>query len=386
MNRRDRETESERRVADVGLVFSERYLHHNTNPYRLPTSGQALPFVEQVDHPSNPRLVERTMKLVEMTGLGERIERISPCQAPVDALTTYHTPEYVERVREVAASGGGETGQGAPIGVDSYDVALLAAGGGMAAVDAVLSGAVRSAYALVRPPGHHAMSDKGMGFCVFNNVVIAARHAQRTRGIERVMILDWDVHSGNGTQDAFYADPSVLFFSIHQDRLYPEDFGWVDQIGEGEAAGRTVNVPLPGGSGDATYLAILDEIVAPITRQFQPELILISAGQDASASDPLGRMSVTTDGYRRMTERMMALAGELCDGRLALFQEGGYSEIYAPYCTLAIIETLVGERTGIEEPMNPERAARWPQSQTIGLDARAAIEAVKEQQQRFWSL
>jgi acetoin utilization deacetylase AcuC-like enzyme len=256
----------------------------------------------------------------------------------------------------------------------------------MAAVDALMNGDLRRVYALVRPPGHHAMADLGMGYCIFNNVVIAARHAQRTHGLAKVMILDWDVHSGNGTQDAFYADNSVLFFSIHQDRLYPEQFGWVEQSGEGDGVGHTINIPLPPGCGNATYQAVIEEIVAPITRQFQPDVIFISAGQDASSSDPLGRMSVTSSGYRWMTRMLMGLADDLCDGRLIGVQEGGYSEIYAPYCTLAIVEELAGVNSGIEEPVNPERASRWPQSQAVGLDARAAIEAVKEHHHDFWDV
>jgi acetoin utilization deacetylase AcuC-like enzyme len=371
-------------MPDVGLVFSGRYLQHNTNPYRLPVSGDPLPFVEQVDHPSNPRLVERTIKLLDMTGSDEWLHRISPYRAPVDALAAYHTRAYIERVEQLCLAGGGETGQGAPVGRDSYEIALLAAGGAMAAVDTVMSPELQRVFALVRPPGHHAMSDRGMGYCVFNNVVVAARHAQRTHGLPKVLVLDWDVHSGNGTQDAFYSDSSVLFFSVHQDRLYPEDFGWIEQSGAGDGAGRTVNIPLPPGCGDPTYLAVIEEIVAPIARQFRPDIIFVSAGQDASSADPLGRMCVTSEGYRRMTRAMIDLAGDLCDGRLVMVQEGGYSEIYAPYCTLAIVEELAGVRSGIEEPVNPDRASRWPQSKMIGLDARAALEAVKEHQRAFW--
>jgi acetoin utilization deacetylase AcuC-like enzyme len=368
----------------VGLVYSGRYLQHNTNPYRLPISGEPLPFVEQVDHPSNPRLVERTMKLLDMSDIGQHLQMISPYSAPEPMIALYHTQEYIERVAALSETGGGDAGQGAPVGVDSYQIALLAAGGAMAAVDAVMGGDVSRAYALVRPPGHHAMSDKGMGFCIFNNVVIAAHHARRTYGLERVMIYDWDVHHGNGTQDAFYDDPSVLFISTHQDRLYPEQFGHLDQNGEGEGVGKTVNIPLPAGCGDAAYLAAVEEIITPVARQFQPELILVSAGQDASSADPLGRMSVTAEGYRKLTAAMIALATELCDGRLAVVQEGGYSETYAPYCTLAILEALTEYRSNLEEPVNQERADRWPQSQSVGLDARAALDAVKQQYAGYW--
>ncbi len=373
-------------MATVGLVYSGRYLQHNTNPYRLPLTGGPLPFVEQVDHPSNPRLVERTMKLLDMSNIGEHLQMISPYAAPESIITSYHTQEYIEHVAKLSESGGGDAGQGAPVGIDSYEIALLAAGGAMAAVDAIMGGDVQRAFALVRPPGHHAMSNQGMGFCIFNNVVIAAHHARRTYGIERVMIFDWDVHHGNGTQDAFYSDPEVLFFSTHQDRLYPEDYGHLDQVGEGDATGRTVNIPLPAGSGDITYLAAVEEIILPIAREFKPELILVSAGQDASASDPLGRMCVTSEGYRRMTTAMMTLADEHCDGRLVIVQEGGYSEIYAPYCTLAILEALADYRSNLEEPVNQARADRWPQSQSIGLDARAALTAARTQQAEYWNL
>jgi acetoin utilization deacetylase AcuC-like enzyme len=267
-------------------------------------------------------------------------------------------------------------------------VARLAAGGTIAAVDAVMTGAVDAAYALVRPPGHHAMADEGMGFCVFNNAVVAARQAQGTHGAERVLILDWDVHHGNGTQAAFWADPSVLFISLHQDDLYPPGWGAADQVGVGEGEGFTVNVPLPAGTGNRGYDEAFARIAVPIARQFDPDLVIISAGQDASVFDPLARMSLTLAGYRAITEAMMTVAAECCQGRLVITQEGGYAPQYAPYCTATVAQTLVGILPGDESIADPygERAETQPASVTLGLDAASAIERAIAVQQRYWAI
>jgi acetoin utilization deacetylase AcuC-like enzyme len=369
----------------TGLVYDDRYLQHNPGVETLWTTGKALPFVDPHLHFSNFRLVMRTKHLVDLTGLGQQLVRIEPYMASVDDVTVYHTPEYVERVRLLCADGGGDTGEGAPASPESYEIALLAAGGAMAAVDAVVAGHARNAFANIRPPGHHAMADKGMGFCIFSNVVIAARHAQRTHGIERVMILDWDVHDGNGTQDAFYHDASVLFFSLHQDRLYPPGFGELEQTGEGEGAGYTVNLPLPPGSGDATYLAAFERIVLPIADAFQPQLVLVSAGQDASTMDPLGRMCLTTEAYRRMTAALMDVAERHADGKMVVLQEGGYSELYAPYCTLAIVETLAGTRTNISEPLSiADSLSQQPQYSTVGPAGEQALERIRAEAAKHW--
>lgn len=370
----------------TGLVFSDRYLQHNTGPYRLPRSGNLPPFTEHVDHPSNPRLVARTKKLIDLTGLGERLVPIAPYAATVEDLTTYHTPAYVEHVQALCAAGGGDTGEGAPAGPDSYEIARLAAGGVMAAVDAVMTGTVQQCLALVRPPGHHAMAEKGMGFCIFANVAVAAHHARRRYGLERILILDWDVHHGNGTQDAFYDDPGVLFVSLHQDGLYPAGWGAAEDTGTGAGTGYTVNIPLPPGSGDAAYLAAFERVIEPIATKFAPELVIVSAGQDASASDALGRMCLTTEAYRRMTGVMQRIAAQSAGGRLVVAQEGGYSELYGPYCTLAIAEALLGERTGIEEPIDPTRAAAWTTSRTVSHDQEQAIARTIAAHREQWGL
>ena len=370
----------------TGLVFDDRYLQHNSNPLRLPVSKEPLPFVEPVDHPSNPRLVERTMKLLGMTGLLDDLVRIPGQRATEEDLLVYHTEWYLEHVRSLCAAGGGDAGAGAPVASDSYEVAMHSAGGVKSAVDAVMKDDVRQCYALVRPPGHHAMAEKGMGFCVFANVVAAAHHARKVYGLERVLILDWDVHHGNGTQDAFYADPNVMFISLHQDRWFPPDFGWIDQSGTGYGTGYTVNIPMPAGSGNVVYTAAFDEIVPPIVEQYQPELIIVSAGQDASAWDPLARMILTTTGFRMMTRKMQELAAKVCNGRLVLAQEGGYSEPYAPYCTMAIFEEVMGRKTGLEEPLDPDRVLQWPSINEISGDQRAMLDAVRAHQSQFWKM
>jgi acetoin utilization deacetylase AcuC-like enzyme len=370
----------------VGLVFDDRYLAHNTG-LALIEDSEHYPFAEPVPHVSGPGLVGRAKQLIDLAGISDHMIRIPAYEASDEALLAHHSRGYLDRVRNVAVTGG-DAGQGAPIGRNGDRIARLAAGGAMAAIDAVLTGEVTAAYALVRPPGHHAMANNGMGFCIFNNAVVAARHAQRVHDAEKVLILDWDVHHGNGTQDAFYADPSVLFISLHQDDLYPVGWGKREDHGEGPGLGFTVNIPLPAGTGHRGYQEAFTQIVLPISRQFQPNLIIICAGQDASVMDPLARMALTTASYREMTTLMMAVAEDACGGRIVVTQEGGYAAAYAPYCSAAIAETLVGPRAGIApfpDPYGP-RATTMPPATILGLDAERAIEAAIQVQRSYWSL
>jgi acetoin utilization deacetylase AcuC-like enzyme len=227
-----------------------------------------------------------------------------------------------------------------------------------------------------------------MGFCLFNNAVVAARHAQRSHRAEKILILDWDVHHGNGTQDAFYADPSVLFISLHQDELFPVGWGRVEQTGTGLGEGFTVNVPLPAGTGRRGYREAFERLVLPIARQFSPDLVIVSAGQDASVLDPLGRMTLTTEGYRDFTRMVMAIAAETCGGRLVATQEGGYAPTYAPYCTAAIVETLVGPTPGVTPIGDPygSRAESLPPTRELGLDVVRALDLATTVLRRYWSV
>ena len=377
-------------TARVGLVFDDRYLQHDTG---LWLSGAVerdpFPFADPVPHPSSPALVGRAKHLMDLYGLTERMDRLQALLADDEALLAYHTRDHLDRVAALSAGAGGDTGEGAPVGRGGDRIARLAAGGTMAAVDAVVAGTYRRVYALVRPPGHHAMADRGMGFCVYNNAVVAVRHAQRRLGVRKIAVLDWDVHHGNGTQDAFWSDDSVLFISLHQDDLYPAGWGAIEAVGEGAGEGYSVNIPLPAGTGNAGYVAAFERIVTPIVRAFAPELIVVSAGQDANVQDPLARMAVTVDGFRAMARTMADLAEELCDGRLVITQEGGYAEQYAPYCSAVVAEVLVDAGSGgsmpVEDPYGP-RSQSLPPSRTVGLDCARAIEDVVAMQRRYWPL
>ena len=208
-------------------------------------------------------------------------------------------------------------------------------------------------YAPVRPPGHHAEPTLGRGFCIFGNAAIGVMHAREARGLARVAVVDWDVHHGNGTQKAFYADPSVLTISIHQDNCYPPDSGHVHEIGEGPGEGFNLNVPLPPGSGVGAYVAAFERVVAPALRAFAPELIVVASGLDANTMDPLAHMLVHSDGYRQLTRIVLDVADEVCGGRLVVEHEGGYSPAYVPYCGLAVVEELAGVRGTIADPFLP---------------------------------
>jgi acetoin utilization deacetylase AcuC-like enzyme len=314
--------------------------------------------VEPGEHAENPATKRRLRHLIEVSGLIESLLPLKPRAATEQELGRFHTAEYIAKVKALSAVSGGLAGDFTPFGPGGYEIATLSAGGVIAAVEAVVRGEVDNAYALVRPPGHHAERDRGMGFCLFGNVAIAALHAREALGVSRIAIVDWDVHHGNGTQQAFYADPATLMISIHQDNLFPLGTGSVDETGEGAGIGYTLNVPLPPGSGHGAYRAAFEQVVVPALRAFEPELVLVSCGFDAGGADPLGRMMLHAGVYRAMTKAMMKVARECCGGKLVVVHEGGYSATHVPYCGLAVVEELSGVKTAIDDPWEPIMA-QW---------------------------
>ncbi|MBS0395916.1 MAG: class II histone deacetylase, partial [Proteobacteria bacterium] len=234
-------------------------------------------------------------------------------------------------------------------------------------------------YALVRPPGHHAEPDRGRGYCVFGNAVIAVRHAQRVHRLSRVAVVDWDVHHGNGTETAFLDDPSVLTISVHQDRCYPVDSGQLEVTGRGRAAYTNLNVPLPAGSGHGAYLAAFERAVVPALLRFRPELVVIASGLDANAMDPLGRMMATSATYRELARLVLEAAGATAGGRVVATHEGGYSNAYVPFCGLAVVEAFAGSRSAANDPYLEELMAQAGHAllphQAALIDAAAEVAA-----------
>ena len=290
-------------------------------------------------HPENPGRFSAIQQALAVSGLLRDRPLPSFTPATDEQINRVHTVAHLRRLEAITAHGGGWIDHDTMIGMDSLEVARTAAGAGIAAVNYALDGKPghRHAFALGRPPGHHATPDRAMGFCLLNNVAISAAHAL-SRGVARIAIIDWDVHHGNGTQDCFYGSNDVFFCSLHQWPLYPGT-GASEERGVGAGEIWTRNIPLPPGSDDLVYLDAFDRIVAPAVRSAQPELIVVSAGYDAHIDDPLGEMEITTEGFRVLTQRVCALADELCDGRLALILEGGYH----PAALAASVLASIGE-------------------------------------------
>ena len=271
-----------------------------------------------------------------------------------------HPAAYLDRFQEVSENGGGELGHHAPFAQGGYDIAALSAGLAKAAVASVLSGVHENAYALTRPPGHHCEADGPMGFCLMANIAIAIEAARAMHPDLRVAVLDWDVHHGNGTEAIFYDRADVLTISLHQEGNYPLDTGAIDDCGAEAGAGCNINVPLPAGAGHTAYLYALDRIVCPSIEEFQPDLIIVACGYDACAIDPLARMLATADTFRQMTLRIKDLAARVCDGKLVLCHEGGYSEVYVPFCGHATLEALSGSAITAPDPMRRALDTRQP--------------------------
>jgi acetoin utilization deacetylase AcuC-like enzyme len=324
----------------TAFVYDSRFLLHN-----------------QPGHVERRERLEATMQVLGQRGLLARLLEVQPTAVPTTDLLSVHHEHYVKRVKEVADRGGGNLDPDTYLNDHSYDVALLAAGGLVNLVEAVLSGAAENGFALVRPPGHHALPGRGMGFCVFNNVAVAARHILDHKGLSRVLIVDFDLHHGNGTQEIFYATDQVLYFSTHQYPYYPGTGHW-SEIGEGNGKGFSVNVPLPAGVGDEGYGRIFDEILYPVAERYHPELLLVSAGYDAHWADPLGMMQLSATGYGYLAGVLKEIANEFCEGRLVFTLEGGYDLPALSNSVAATLQALLGEE--VEDPLGPPTRAEVP--------------------------
>ncbi len=292
----------------IGLVYHPTYLLHETRV-----------------HPENKMRLVRILKYLEDSKIRNNLYYIPPRLATIEEVSTIHPVTYIKMIERACQTNKRSIDPDTQICPKSYDVALLAAGGVLSAIDAVMEEKkVKKVFALVRPPGHHAESNKGMGFCIFNNIAIGAKYAKNKYGIKKILIIDFDVHHGNGTQVVFYNDPTVLYCSIHQYPFYPGT-GTQLEKGQGKGEGFTINIPLPAKSGDLEWIQAFKNYIQPQALEFNPELVLVSAGFDAHKDDPVGGMKLTNEGYKNLAKMICDIANQTCNGKIISCLEGGYN-------------------------------------------------------------
>jgi acetoin utilization deacetylase AcuC-like enzyme len=337
---------------ELAVFWHDDVLLHDTGSGVFEHAPSPL-LAEDELHPENALRIRNMRSILERGPLRERVRFFDGRYADTSELALVHDQDYVESLRTFCAQGGGLLTLSTPVVAASWDAARAAAGTALAAADAVLAGDVLLAYALIRPPGHHAQTRQADGYCLFNNVALAAELARR-RGADRVAVLDWDVHHGNGTQEIFYRRGDVLTVSFHMRHgawgpSHPQT-GAPDEIGDGDGEGRNLNVELPFGAGDRAYAQAMEEAVVPLVDAFRPELLVVAVGQDANQFDPNGRQTVSMSGFRRLGEAARALAERHCDGRLVLVQEGGYARTYSAFCLHATLEGVLGAEPALKDP------------------------------------
>lgn len=320
----------------IGVYYHPLFVEHETG-----------------DHPECKERLMIAKPIIEESGLD--LEWLTPQPAPLAAIARIHDPAYIDNVRRIAEGGGGRLDWDTVVSPLSYQAALVAAGAGIAAVERCLSGG-QNAFMLVRPPGHHACRARGMGFCLFNNIAIAAVHALEELGLERVLIVDWDVHHGNGTQAAFYNDPRVLFTSTHLAGHFPGT-GMSREIGSGEGAGYTVNVPLQHGEGDGAVRLTFETLIAPLARAYRPQLVLVSAGYDPQEGDPLGGLCFSQTSFQWLAASLVALAQEVGASGPLCFLEGGYIPEMMAASVVATLRGMLGDMPSFEPRVTPDERA-----------------------------
>ncbi|AXI48159.1 class II histone deacetylase [Sulfitobacter sp. SK012] len=345
----------------TGFFFDERTMWHGGGNYAftLPIGGLVQPLAAG-GLPESPETKRRLKNLMDVTGLTHDLDVHSASEASREALLRVHPAGYLDEFKAMSDAGGGELGRRTPFAAGGYELAALSAGLAVGAVDAVVTGEVQNAYALSRPPGHHCLPDFPNGFCLMANIAIAIEAAQAKRHAARVVVLDWDVHHGNGTEAIYYDRDDVLTISLHQEGNYPLDTGALLDRGKGKGVGYNLNLPLPAGTGHDAYLYALDRVVIPQIEAFNPDLIVVACGYDAAVIDPLARMLATADTFRQMTLRIKDAAERLCDGKLVLVHEGGYSEVYVPFCGHATLEALSGSQITAPDPFAHAFTVRQP--------------------------
>jgi len=352
----------------TGIIYDEKYLEHEQNPF----------------HPERKERLSYTIDQLMEEGIfeNENIKLIKPSPAKEEDILRVHTKEYVEFLKRESKRGGFiDFDTIIPVGL--YDIAVLSAGGAITSARVVDEGEVKNAFGLIRPPGHHAKPYIGAGFCYLNNMAIMVEWL-KSRGYERILIIDWDAHHGDGTQEIFYEDNSVLFISTHQMPLYPGT-GYIYEVGKGEGEGFTVNIPLPPGTSDEGYIYILEEVIKPLALEFKPEFIAISAGQDNHFTDPLTSLALTAKGYATIMKEVVTLAEKLCDGKIVAILEGGYSVEALPYTNLAIISAMAGlDISQIREPETYLNKLKWRKRDSVMEKLKMNVKEVIQTHSQYW--
>jgi acetoin utilization deacetylase AcuC-like enzyme len=352
-------TPMNKNVDNIGLVYHPDYLIHT-----------------QAHHPERKERLESVLKAIGDQNLAGRLQMIEPLPAEVEDLALIHDRNYIASVEEACRSGRGSLDMDTYLVPESYRVALLSTGGALTGLRRVMDEKLDKVFVLNRPPGHHAESDRAMGFCLFNNIAVAAAVAKRDYGLKRIAIIDWDVHHGNGTQHSFESDAEILFISTHQSPAYPGT-GSASEVGKYGGEGYTVNIPLPPGCGDVEYDLFFSEVIVPVLDQFKPEILLISAGQDAYRMDPLAGMSLTYNGYFNMAAKLAGVAERWSEGRIMLCLEGGYHLDGQAEAVVHVLNAIGGWNLPIKE--------KAPELKPSDSAVRR-LEEIRSIQKNYWKL
>lgn len=336
----------------TGFFWDERCFWHAGGNYAftLPIGGLVQPLASG-GLPENPETKRRLKNLMDVTGLTAELDARGAPPATREMLERVHPAAYLDAFKKTSDAGGGELGHHAPFARGGFEIAAVSAGLAVGAVNAVAAGELSNAYTLSRPPGHHCTADNPQGFCLLANIAIAIEDAKARGMVKKVAVLDWDVHHGNGTESIFYDRDDVLTISLHQENNFPVGSGTLSDRGTSAGEGFNINLPMYAGSGHTAYLHAIDRVVIPALEAFEPDMIIVACGFDASSVDPLARMQATAQTFADMTQKIKETVGRLCDGKLVLVHEGGYSEVYVPFCGHATIQTLSGSDITAADPM-----------------------------------